>query len=114
MGELEVAAKIAELNRQLALKDHEKFGAQAELNQKIALKDQEAAQAQNSHHVEMAELKKQIALKDQQSLDYHNALRKLGESAQYSEGRVLQLNKDLDRAKQQVGHTCIICCSSYD
>eukprot|EP00656_Telonema_subtile_P008090 TRINITY_DN13794_c0_g1_i3.p1 TRINITY_DN13794_c0_g1~~TRINITY_DN13794_c0_g1_i3.p1 ORF type:complete len:462 (+),score=154.93 TRINITY_DN13794_c0_g1_i3:115-1500(+) len=51
-------------------------------------------------NAELSTIKSELALKEAQSLEYHNALRKLGESVQYSDGRVSELSKELDLSKQ--------------
>eukprot|EP00658_Telonema_sp_P-2_P085226 TRINITY_DN9675_c0_g1_i12.p1 TRINITY_DN9675_c0_g1~~TRINITY_DN9675_c0_g1_i12.p1 ORF type:complete len:394 (-),score=106.17 TRINITY_DN9675_c0_g1_i12:222-1403(-) len=82
----------AKFNDQLQIADR--------LSQQLGQTQRGATANQQSMDGEIQALRNEISLKESQSLEYHNALRKLGESAQYSEERVGDLTKQLDEIKQ--------------
>lgn len=55
------------------------------VQQQFVALQQQSENSNTALNQQVSELRLQIAARDKQSLEYHNALRKLGESVQYSD-----------------------------
>lgn len=81
-------------------KIQEQLQTMGTLHEQIRALESAEHAGKRAQEAELSAIKNDLALKEGQSLEYHNALRKLAESVQYSDSRVTELSKQLDVTKQ--------------